>query len=240
MKCFPGEALVDVAGRGLTPMAALRTGDMVLVESKPSALSYASVLGFLHATPTFPGRAQRTHFLTIVHSEGQLRVSANHIIFLSSDGSGSARSDKTAGDAKIGDFLFVQASNGDDRTVIAQVLSVKRSTGQLGMFAPLTAAGSIVVDGVVVSNYAVPSSRVRLPHNLAHAVFHPVRLYHSCGLRWLLQPLWTRLCDGVDEGNRPWVCKGDGVDLQLGGDELHPWITVVQSFFGLGRLLEKV
>ena len=59
------------------------------------------------------------------------------------------------------------------------VLSVRRSVESAGLFAPLTASGTIVVDSVFASNYAAPSTTLRLPHGMAHAVLFPTRVFHG-------------------------------------------------------------
>merc|ERR1712100_792493 len=45
--CFPGDATVNVYGRGAMDIASLSVGDSVLVESVADGLTFAPVLGFL-------------------------------------------------------------------------------------------------------------------------------------------------------------------------------------------------
>merc|ERR1719262_1557751 len=69
-ECFPGEASVTVKGVGAVPMQSLRSGDEVLGK----AGSFEPVLGFLHVT----GVNEASNFLSVMHSNGQLRVSPHH------------------------------------------------------------------------------------------------------------------------------------------------------------------
>merc|ERR1712048_1279518 len=99
-------------------------------------------------------------------------VSPNHIVFLA-DGT-----DKLAANLLVGDELLVAQGSG-------KVSSIKSAIGNEGMYAPLTASGTIVVDGAVASNYATHSSLTWIPHTAIHAAFFPLRLYHALGLHSL-------------------------------------------------------
>merc|ERR1712232_1176015 len=77
----------------------------------------------------------------------------------------------------MGHVLVMQ----DSTVVPCKVLSVVQSSGRSGMFAPLTASGTVVVDGVAASNYA-SYAHVAFPHNALHATFSPVRAFHALDL----------------------------------------------------------
>jgi len=77
---------------------------------------------------------------------------------------------------QIGDFL--EAGDGS----LDEVVDVRTSKGR-GVFAPLTAEGTVVVNDVVVSCYAVVHS-----HSLAHMVYAPLRIAHN--LQLSLRRLW--------------------------------------------------
>lgn len=158
--CFPGEAAVHVIGRGDVRLSDLQAGDHVLDKSGTTS---EPVLGFLHAV-----LSQSNVFLTVIHSRGEFRASANHIVFAN-------EKEMLVANAQVGDHLFVAEGK-------SLVLSVRRSISSQGMFAPLTASGMIVVDGVFASNYAAASTTLRLPHSLAHAVLFPTRMYQGLQL----------------------------------------------------------
>jgi hypothetical protein len=67
------------------------------------------------------------------------------------------------------------------------VVSIGHSSAT-SLYAPLTHAGTLVVDGVIASIYASPGTTRYLSHGLAHAMFFPVRAVHWFGLSGLLMP----------------------------------------------------
>merc|ERR1719160_1129090 len=76
MKCFPGEAIVQTRARGAVNLASVQPGEHVLVEDG-GALSFAPILSFLHET-----RENRGHYIELVHEQGRLRMTENHIVFV--------------------------------------------------------------------------------------------------------------------------------------------------------------
>eukprot|EP00928_Gymnodinium_smaydae_P006211 TRINITY_DN12176_c0_g1_i1.p1 TRINITY_DN12176_c0_g1~~TRINITY_DN12176_c0_g1_i1.p1 ORF type:complete len:345 (+),score=45.19 TRINITY_DN12176_c0_g1_i1:91-1125(+) len=159
--CFPGEATVQIYGSTFPrAMDDLKEGDKVLVGSS----TYEPVIGFLH---TLRGSSSNS-YLAIAHERGVFRASANHLVFTSG-------SDKRVADLEAGDLLIV---NGE----LSRVLSVYEETTTAGMYAPLTASGRIVVDGVLASTYAGMASGPKMPHAMMHTLFFPARAYHALGL----------------------------------------------------------
>lgn len=166
--CFPGEAKAIVRGQGATEMRDLKVGERVLIQKPSGSLDFEPILAFLHVAPTEPGRLDK--YLTVMHSEGQVRASPNHVLF-HADGR-----DTSAAKLAVGDELLTSEGRA------AQVLEILESEGNSGMYAPLTASGTIIVDGVVASNYALPSLSSWIPHRAMHAAFFPVRVYYALGL----------------------------------------------------------
>merc|ERR1712232_1056178 len=143
----------------------LRAGDLV----QTGGLTYEPVLGWLHQL-----RASNNVFLTVLHSAGEFRATANHLVFVAD---GNDRVSKALGDLRVGDQIFINPS-----AAPSMILSVCESKSSIGMFAPFTASGTVVVDGVVASIYGQPSMYGKLTHGSAHAAFFPVRAYHALGL----------------------------------------------------------
>jgi len=75
-----------------------------------------------------------------------------------------------AKDVKVGDYIFKQSTNGSVSPVIVNTVAIKQYKGAL---APATMDGTVVVNDIVVSSYAAVS------HNLAHAIFAPLRLAYK-------------------------------------------------------------
>eukprot|EP00927_Polykrikos_kofoidii_P019602 TRINITY_DN19189_c0_g1_i1.p1 TRINITY_DN19189_c0_g1~~TRINITY_DN19189_c0_g1_i1.p1 ORF type:complete len:420 (-),score=36.61 TRINITY_DN19189_c0_g1_i1:66-1325(-) len=222
--CFPGEAMVFVEGSGVLPIRKLRKAERVLVQQQSGALVYEPVLGFLHS---WRGEADdNASYLTIRHHEGVFRVSANHLVF-TEDG------DKLANELKYGDRLLLASgvtatSLGLVRSVA--VLGVDRGARSRDMYAPLTPSGTIVIDGILASNYATHALERPLHHATIHAFFFPVRAYFALGLTesvGLLCKLRVRL--GVPHR---WlrVCVGGGPANRNGTDEIHPFVNTLSAF----------
>jgi len=129
----------------------------VAVDSIPLA-EYESKLGFLHS---LHGEGS---FVTIEHEAGELRASGNHLIF-NAAGEAVAAELYTAGDELI-------LTNG----LRARVLGLRKDSTEHGMFAPLTASGTVAVEGVQASNYATVG-KLNIPHSAMHASFVLSRMF---------------------------------------------------------------
>lgn len=171
--CFPGHAMAT-SEIGPVPLGALRPGDRVLARTAGGGVDFEPVLGFLHTQPV---GAAREH-LAVGHERGVLRVSQGHLVFVQR---GGGIADKTAAEIQVGDELLTSTGAGPS-VEVSRVLWIEREVASSGMFAPYTMSGTIVVDGVMASNYAAPSKRARLPHWLAHAAVAPMRMYQRLGL----------------------------------------------------------
>ncbi|CAK0815103.1 unnamed protein product, partial [Prorocentrum cordatum] len=83
-------------------------------------------------------------FLRVVHELGQFRASPGHIVFVAAEG---GRQDDAVQELRAGDVLLAAPLGlppGAPRP--SRVLSVGRGVSTAGMYAPLTASGTIVVD----------------------------------------------------------------------------------------------
>uniref|UniRef100_A0AAY4EYG1 Hedgehog protein n=1 Tax=Denticeps clupeoides TaxID=299321 RepID=A0AAY4EYG1_9TELE len=173
--CFPGSAWVTMEDGKQRLMRDLHPGDRVLASSESDGsggLLYSEVLAFLDYNPT-----TRKHFY-IISTEEEAKGNC----------SGSAGKLRTifASDAQPGQCVLAAQGQGSKQhlTRISRVSFWEDK----GVFAPLTAHGTIVVNGVLASCYAVVDKQ-----QLAHWAFGPLRLlYHwtgvpqccSSGLHW--------------------------------------------------------
>lgn len=174
--CFPGQGQV-VTPQGSTPLQAVRAGDLVQVMREDGSLAFSPVLMFLHRDPHV-SRA----FLRLTTASGTtLTLTPSHLIFLLEAGLAPAATPTVrdalqqggvvlAGRVEAGDFLLVA---GKGSVKLEKVVGVSYHMDG-GVFAPLTAEGTLVVDGVVASCYAVIDSQA-----IAHWAFLPVRLYNN-------------------------------------------------------------
>eukprot|EP00929_Paragymnodinium_shiwhaense_P061423 TRINITY_DN3067_c0_g1_i3.p2 TRINITY_DN3067_c0_g1~~TRINITY_DN3067_c0_g1_i3.p2 ORF type:complete len:380 (-),score=50.52 TRINITY_DN3067_c0_g1_i3:257-1396(-) len=164
-QCFPGDAAVQVRGGGRLSLSSLREGDEVLVSDTLGNLHYEPVVQFLHEDDT-----SNAAYVTIVHEHGEFRASDSHMAIVN-DAYGVLR-DLPAAQIKAGDELQVA---GLDGMMMSRVLAIRRSSNDSGMYAPLTPSGQVVVDDVVASCYARPSTGLAIPHGAMHAVMYFVR-----------------------------------------------------------------
>jgi hypothetical protein len=150
--CFAGSSQVTLADGTFKALSDIQIGDKVLVNKHNV---YEPVLSFIHAK-----REGLFSFLAIkIQSVGSnlsstIFVSANHLIFDFDSGEALF-----AGKFHVGDRVqFIE----NNEIVPGEIISIEL-TKQEGYYAPLTSSGTIVVNGIVASNYATVSN-----HALAH------------------------------------------------------------------------
>ncbi|KAM4538562.1 indian hedgehog B protein-like [Fundulus diaphanus] len=172
--CFPADASVTLDSGDQKSISDLRPGDRVLASSGgDGGPVFSEVLTFLDRDPT------TLRLFVALQTEAGARVSltAAHLLFVSgrncSEGAAPAPGflrTVYAGDAQPGQCVLV-SDRGPGRLSRISRVSVRVSRGA---FAPLTRQGTIVVDGVMASCYAVVDQ-----HWLAHWAFAPLRLVYS-------------------------------------------------------------
>ena len=150
--CFPGSSLIELANGSLKSLSHLQIGDHVRVNKHHT---YEPVIAFIHAKEYgLFDFLQVTIRSLFSNSTSVLLVAPNHLVF--DFDSNNAR---FAGKFHVGGRLqFIE----NEQTVPGEIISMKLVKAQ-GYYAPLTPSGTIVVDGVVSSNYATVSN-----HALAH------------------------------------------------------------------------
>lgn len=186
--CFPGEALVTLESGGTKSISDLRPGERVLAlagSDGAAGLVYSEVLAFLDRDP-----GTWKLFYTLHTKAGpRLSLTAAHLLFVS-EGNCSEGAEPSQGTletvyashARPGQCVLV--SQGHSAAVLSQITRVTVREGR-GAFAPLTRQGTLVVDHVAASCYAVVDQ-----HSLAHWAFWPLRLLHS----------WTGAAGGHGDG----------------------------------------
>ncbi|XP_070968915.1 indian hedgehog B protein-like [Oncorhynchus clarkii lewisi] len=223
--CFPGGAWVTLEDGGQRLIQDLQPGERVLASSGSDGsgeLVYSEVLTFLDRDP-----ATRKEFYTIGTEGGvSLSLTAAHLLFVSkgncSEGAeptpGSMRT-VYASDARPGQCVLTTVSGegvgkGEEgRKDVGHLSRISRVSVQedKGVFAPLTRHGTLSVNGMVASCYAVVDG-----HDLAHWAFAPLRLLHrwtgsagghfgDTGVHWYSQLLY-------------WIGS-----LLLDSGHFHPW-----------------
>jgi len=141
--CFPSESIVQVIrmegdkkNKMVIPTEQLQIDDFVLTVGTKLSPSYERVYSFGHYDPNLP----RVEYLRFLPSG--LELSPNHYVY---------RSGKfvPAREIEVGDDLLLMKTTRKQEKV-----SGIKHVYRRGALAPLTASGTIVVDGVLASRYA--------------------------------------------------------------------------------------
>jgi hypothetical protein len=172
--CFPEMAMVLLECGRHIPMAQLRSGDRIAAMSGlTNQLVFSEVLVFLDRDPDC-----QHQFVTLLTDQGsRLSLTQTHLIYVAAEdkeeSSLSCFKPIYAGSVTVGQHVLVLGKKGHDASSAAFQIEVVMSVSMdrlRGAYAPLTAAGTIIVDDVVASCYAdIDSQRV------AHAAFLPLR-----------------------------------------------------------------
>jgi len=164
--CFPGDATVQVQTSGETnkmiSMKNLQIGDMVRVQGNDK---YEPVYSFGHKN-TY----DTAEFMEVETSSSntKLLLSAQHMVW-------EVTQEKfiPASEVRRGHVLEVSGKN-DSMT--AEVTTVRANVRKQGMYAPFTASGTIVVNGIVASSFvAIPILKSVSNQWIAHTGEFPHR-----------------------------------------------------------------
>ncbi|XP_030768223.1 sonic hedgehog protein A [Sitophilus oryzae] len=172
--CFTGESTVLTSTGVQRPLSQLRVGESILAtDPSTKKLVFSEVLLFLDYDPT-----QNRQFLHITLKSGRtLTVTPNHLVSLT-DGR-TVFAETLVVNQKLLVSDSVETLNED---IIINITRVYRR----GVYAPLTRAGTVVVNGIVASCYATVDSQ-----DIAHYAFMPLRLVWNVKLG--LYRVWTLL-----------------------------------------------
>lgn len=177
--CFPAEGTVVLSSGERTTMSELSVGDSVLAVDTDGSAIYSTILLFLDVA-----RERHLVMYTIFTADGKaLTLTPGHLVYVASgETSPNEMSPRDshpifASRVREGDFVFVLDSH--QRWQVVRVQKVEVSM-QRGLYAPLTQHGNMLVDGVLVSCYAMIDNV-----DIAHWSFAPLRLIH-----YLSASLW--------------------------------------------------
>lgn len=145
----------------------LRIGDSVLsIDQSTGQLVYSEVILFLDRNSR-----ERREFLRIHTASGRmLTLTPTHMLLRGSQTSPSETI--FAENLKLNDTILVK----DNNSLIEDLVEVIEPILLTGVYAPLTKTGTILVNDVAVSCYAVVDSQ-----SIAHWSFTPVRLIVNIG-----------------------------------------------------------
>lgn len=224
--CFPGSATVHLEQGGTKLVKDLRPGDRVLVADTEGRLLYSDFLTFLDRED---GSHKLFYVIETRQPRARLLLTAAHLLFVApqqnqSEVNPAGSRALFASRVRPGQRVFVLGEGGR-RLLPAAVHRVSLREEASGAYAPLTAQGTILIDRVLASCYAVIEE-----HSWAHWAFAPFRLLQGLLAALCpsaaLSPLGEPPAHGIHWYSRLLYRIGSWV---LDSDSLHPLGMVVTS-----------
>lgn len=210
--CFPGSSTVTLQDGTKKLVKDLQTGDRVLAADDSGNAIYSDFIMFIDQDST----TRRLFYVLETDSGQKITLTAAHLLFVSHNATEEDRMSAIfASQVQRGQKVFVF----DPERSRLEPVTVKRIYTQehVGSYAPVTVQGTVVVDQVLASCYAVIED-----HDLAHWALAPVRLAHwVSSLLSISQPQASGQKDGVH-----WYSK---ILYQLG-----TWLLDSHSIHPLG------
>uniref|UniRef100_A0A3B3U009 Hedgehog protein n=1 Tax=Poecilia latipinna TaxID=48699 RepID=A0A3B3U009_9TELE len=163
--CFPGTSTVTLQDGTKKPVRDLQPGDRVLAADGDGNPIFTDFIMFIDRDST----TRRTFYVIETETGQKITLTAAHLIFVAREN--STRSATFASDVRPGQKVFVY--DGERSRVVAVNVNRIYTQEHEGSFAPVTAQGTVVVDQVLASCYAVIED-----HELAHWALAPVRIAH--------------------------------------------------------------
>lgn len=208
--CFPGLSTVTLQDGTKKAVKDLQKGDRVLAADDDGQPIYTDFIMFIDQDST-----TRRLFYVIETSTGhKITLTAAHLLFISRNNTGEERMSAVfASQVQSGQKVFVFDADRLEPVTVKRIYTQEHE----GSFAPVTMQGTVVVDQVLASCYAVIED-----HELAHWALAPVRLAHwVSSLFFSAKPRASAQNDGVH-----WYSK---ILYQLG-----TWLLDSHSIHPLG------
>jgi hypothetical protein len=160
VECFPSDATVEVLDIGKVSLSSLKIGAQVRIIDDQNQISYSPIIAFLHHE-----HDEQASYKRIRTKNAVIELSNRHLIHRHHDGFVWAEK------LVLGDEILVLSSKQTNKTNWEEVIDISDVTKQ-GLMAPLTEQGTIVVNNVHASCYAIVKS-----HNVGHFAMAPYRWY---------------------------------------------------------------
>lgn len=161
VECFPSDAIVDTIDSGKVTLSSLQIGTKVRVLDENNQITYSPIIAFLHRDTD-----EHALYKRIRTKNSLIELSKRHLINQRQNGFIWAEK------LQEGDEILVVSSNTQNETEWEEILEITDVFKQ-GLMAPLTEQGTIVVNNVHASCYALVKS-----HQVGHFALAPYRLYH--------------------------------------------------------------
>ncbi|XP_012251148.2 sonic hedgehog protein A [Athalia rosae] len=180
--CFPGKSTVITEDGTDKSMNQLRLGERIAALDSTGTMVYSEVIAFLDRSP----EARRQFVRLTTESGHALTLTPSHLVPVSLK---AGRTTEFASKIQIDDQILVHDFDLQDGERILRWDRVVTTSLVIeeGIYAPLTTEGTVLVDNVMASCYAVVDSQL-----VAHYAFLPMRI-------------WTNLKSGVNRIARIFV-----------------------------------
>ncbi|XP_077592330.1 sonic hedgehog protein [Stigmatopora nigra] len=162
--CFPASSTVTLRDGSSKPVKDLQSGDQILAADADGKLLFTDFLTFIDRDSD----TRRLFHVVETEAGHRITLTAAHLLFVVSNATeGRGASAIFASDVQAGQVVLVPDGERLRPAIVARVWTEVR----VGSYAPVTAQGTLVVDRVLASCYAVVRS-----HELAHWALAPLRL----------------------------------------------------------------
>ncbi|XP_010776438.1 sonic hedgehog protein [Notothenia coriiceps] len=209
--CFPGSSTVTLQDGTQKPVKLLQSGDRVLAADAHGNPIYTDFIMFIDQDST----TRRLFYVIETESGEKITLTAAHLLFVGQNNTENTdeMSAVFASQVRTGQTVFVFDA---ERRRLEPVCVKRIFTHEYeGSFAPVTVQGTVVVDQVLASCYAVIQD-----HDLAHWALAPVRFFY-----WVNSLLFQRPTSAQTDGVH-WYSK---ILFQLG-----TWLLDSHSIHPLG------
>ncbi|KAL0106122.1 hypothetical protein PUN28_016094 [Cardiocondyla obscurior] len=167
--CFPGKSLVRTEDGGTKRLDEIHLGDRIAALDSRGDVVYSEVIAFLDRSPS-----ERRQFISLNTKSGRvLTLTPSHLVPV------EGRSTVFAVNVQPGDKILVSdtdatsAANEVDSRLRWDTVVETKLVLEEGVYAPLTMEGTLLVNDVVASCYALVNSQ-----SVAHYSFLPLRVWH--------------------------------------------------------------
>lgn len=209
--CFSGMSTVEVLGKGSLAMKDLQVGDEVF-----SGNAYEFVYAWAHLEETTKATFLQIH----TASKNMLEITAKHMVFVD-------------GKADPIPAIAIQIGDSLGGSKVTKIGSIEKT----GLYAPLTASGSMMVDGIKVSSYITLQEsefvelrgghKVMSQHTGIHVMLSPFRM--------ICMGVSSKVCKSLDAHGMPHYIR-QGISLAQWANELPLFIqsVLLVTLLGVG------
>ncbi|KAG2467626.1 desert hedgehog protein [Polypterus senegalus] len=164
--CFPGTAQISLSDGRQVSLSSLQPGDRVLSVDNSGKVVPSRVLLFLDWDTS-----RKAQYVVLETKKAKIRLTPSHLIFMSPNWTTdtSLYQASFASQVQAGHFVLTIQ---EGKLQPIQVTTVAMDH-VVGVYAPLTEHGTLLVDGMWVSCYALIED-----HSLAHWAFGPIRFFY--------------------------------------------------------------